>query len=616
MQLETIEKQINEANEAYRNGESIITDQQYDSLLEELELLDPDNKLLDKVGGGHIDESRKSKLPIPMFSMNKVKTIEELEKWFKSKGITRETKLVMTPKYDGASLCVAEGSKQAWTRGDGIEGQKSDEHLSMMNTNNIDDDIITFGEAIIKRDVFIDKYSEEFSNARNLAGGKLNDKTPKEILNDVDYIRYGLVGRDFLYKSDLLDHLNEQQQHKVPYKLVVIGDLTVENLKELFLEWSEVYEIDGIIIEVNSEPFREELGREKNGNPCYARAYKGDFTEVKETKINNITWEISKQGLIKPVMNVDSINLEGVNVTNVTGNNAKFMKVNDLGVGSVIKVTRSGGVIPKLVGIVSTTGFELPDVGVEIGWNETEVELITLEETEDQKLKQLISFFEIMEVDNMGEGIVKQFFDNGFNTVEKILSMTKDDMLELEKFGDKKADKLLQSIEDKKNIPLSKVQHGSGMFKNLGSKKLVLLEDLYETTKFLNTSATQKIIDVIVEREGFSVISANSYLEGIVKYNEWVKPLESLLNIVKTEKKEVVIGGGLDGQTYLFTGVRRGDLEEMLIGKSANISKSMSKKVTHLVCKDKSSRSSKMLKAIDNGCVIMDVNDLEEMLSI
>ena len=475
MNKHDIERKIKESNEAYRNGESILSDQQYDMLLDDLKKLDPNSKLFDEIGGETIEASRKSKLPISMFSMNKVKSVDELKKWFKSKNISEQIELVLTPKFDGASLVVVESDKKAWTRGNGIEGQESDEHLEKMNTNNIDDDVITFGEAIMKRDVFEQKeYSSTFSNPRNLVSGKLNDKTPTDILKDIDYIRYGLVGKDFQTKSDSLYYLNEKQKHKVQYKISFLEDLTEENLSELYLEWSEVYEIDGIIVEINLESIRKSLGRERNGNPSYARAYKGEFTEVKETIIEDITWEISKQGLIKPVMNVKSINLDGVNVTNVTGNNAKFMKINELGIGSVIKVTRSGGVIPKLVDVVKSTGFKLPNIGVEIGWNDNNVELITLEETDDQKLKQLISFFRIMEVDNLGEGVVKQFFENGFDTVKKILSMKKEDMIKLDKFGVRKSQKIVDSINEKRTMTISKLQHASGLFKNLGSKKLFI----------------------------------------------------------------------------------------------------------------------------------------------
>ena len=607
MKVKELEQKINEANKAYRQGEEIITDVQYDSLLEELEALDPENKLLNKIGLEVSDESRKSKLPIPMFSMDKVKTVDEIKKWLISKNIPLSTELVLTPKYDGASLCISEITKEAWTRGNGIEGQKSDEHLKSINTNNINEDVITFGEAIMKRDVFLEKYSNEWSNPRNLVSGKLNDKKPSDILNDVDYIRYGMVGKEFNKKSDLLDFLNEKQKHKVEYKLTSFVDLTEENLKYIFSKWSKVYEIDGIIIEINDQSTRDDLGRETNNNPSYARAFKSpSFSEYKETIIESIEWEISKQGLVKPVMVVKPIEIEGVTITRCTGNNAKFMKVNEIGVGSKVKILRSGGVIPKLVEVIESTGFELPIIdGVEIGWNENEVELITLEETDEQKLKQLISFFEIMEVDNLGEGVVKQFYEAGFDTVEKILKMTKEDMMKLDKFGVRKAQKIVDSINEKRTMTISKLQHASNLFKGLGSKKLILLEHLYD----LNNVSVDKITSI----EGFSDISAKSYLDSIERFKSFVNGLDGLIKMVPSKQESS--SNRLENFNVVFTGVRRKDLNEIIESNGGKIGSSVSKNTTHLVMKQKGSGSSKEKKALSLGVTILTVEELEEFLN-
>lgn len=605
MNIQELEQKINEANKAYRQGEEILTDVQYDSLLEELEVLDPDNELLNKIGL-EVSDDRKERLPIDMASMNKVKTFDEILKWFRSKGIPQSSLLTLTPKYDGASFCVKESTKQGWTRGNGVEGQRSDSHLSKMNTDTINDDIITFGEVIMKRSVFESKYSEDFSNPRNLVAGQLNHKTPNDILTDVDLIRYGLVGKEFKTKSEELKYLNSNQKIKVPFKTLTVDGISEEYLKDLFIEWSKEYEIDGIIIEVDDVELRKKLGREvSSNNPCFARAFKGNFEEVKETIVENITWHISKNGLLKPVMNVKSINLDGVNVTNVTGNNAKFLKDLNIGVGSKITVKRSGMVIPKLVEVIESTGFELPIIdGVEIGWNDNGVELITESVTNEQRFKQLVSFFTILEVENLGEGIIKQFFDAGFDTPTKVLKMTKEDMMGLDKFGVRKAKKVIDSINEKRNVTLSKLQHSSGFFTNLGSKKLVLLEDLDETAT----------IDKIIEREGFSEISAKSYLDGIVKFNEWVKELDGLITISKTEKK-VSSSNSLESMNFVFTGVRRKDLESIITDNGGVIGSSVSKKTTHLIMKQKGSGSSKEKKALSLGVTIMEVEELETMLN-
>ena len=305
-------------------------------------------------------------------------------------------------------------------------------------------------------------------------------------------------------------------------------------------------------------------------------------------------------------MNVKTIQLDGVNVTNVTGNNAKFLKDLNIGIGSKITVKRSGMVIPKLVEVIEATGFEIPTIeGVDVKWNENGVELITDTVTDEQRFRQLLSFFEILEVENMGEGIVRQFFDNGFDTPAKVLKMTKDDMVKLDKFGVRKAEKVINSINEKRNVTLSKIQHASGFFNNLGSKKLLLLEDLNETAT----------INQIVEREGFSEISANNYLDGIVKYNEWVKELDGLVFISKTEVKKAS-GSGLDGMAFVFSGVRRSDLNEIIEDMGGRVASGISKKTTHLVMKVKGTGSAKEKKALDLGQTILTVDELEEMLGV
>ena len=251
--IQELVDQITKANIAYRNSDEIITDSMYDALLEELEELDPDNELFSNIGGETMDETRKEKHNIPMFSMTKVKTIEKIEKWAKSKGIPMNTLCVLSSKLDGASLTVNEKMNKSLSRGDGEYGQNCDSHLKLINRKQITvtPNVFTYGELIMSRDKFIKNYSEDYANPRNLAAGQINHKTPTEILTDCDYISYGLVGMDFDTKSEELEFLNENQQTKIDFKLSRLSDLTEENLKELFMEWNTTYEIDGIIIEVN-----------------------------------------------------------------------------------------------------------------------------------------------------------------------------------------------------------------------------------------------------------------------------------------------------------------------------------------------------------------------------
>ena len=605
--IDRIVEKLEEANEKYRQGNPIMSDYDYDQLLETLFDYDPENEYFNKVGIEVLDDSRKVKLPIPMFSMNKIKTMEEISDWCRLKGISKNEEVIITPKFDGLSLCVDEIKNSATTRGDGFIGQNSNEHYKLIN-NKLSKDTnftITYGEVIMSKSKFLDKYSNDFANPRNLVAGMLNSKTlHQDTLKDIDYIKYGGVIEGLSTKKELIDELNNNQDIKVSYHISKISDLSESLLIDLFKEWSIDYEIDGLIIEVNNLKLQEELGRETStSNPCFSRAFKHiSFVENKITTVTGITWNISKQGLLKPVLQVEPINLDGVTVSNVTGNNAKFVKDNGLGVGSKIRIIRSGMVIPKIVEVLESVEFVMPTIeGVELGWNEAGVELITLTETDEQKLKQIVAFFEILEADNVGEGVITQLWDAGYQTIEAVLNATKKDLESIDRFGKRKAAIVFDSIKKATtNVELSKLQHATGFFKGLGSKKLALLEFDEKPT-----------LEQVMSIEGFAEISAKSYLDSYDKFFTFVGNLP----VTIAEKVEAVqVGDDLANTSFVFTGVRRADLEEVITSKGGKIGSSVSKTTTHLVMKAKGSGSSKETKAISLGVTILTIDELEDML--
>jgi DNA ligase (NAD+) len=295
--------------------------------------------------------------------------------------------------------------------------------------------------------------------------------------------------------------------------------------------------------------------------------------------------------------------LDGVTVSNVTGNNARFVKDMGIGVGAKVVVKRSGMVIPKIIDVVETVEFVEPKIeGVEIGWNDAGIELITLSETEDQQIKKIVAFFEILEADNVGEGVVLQLWDAGFKTIKSILTANVSDFEKIEGFGKRKAKIVHDSIKKSTtNVQMSKVQHASGIFSGLGSKKLALLEHFSE----------KPTIDQVMEIEGFAEISAKTYVENFDSFVEFIKNLP----ITIEEKKEVVLAGtDLEGKMFVFTGVRRKDLEEVIESRGGKIGSSVSKNTTYLVMKSKGSGSSKETKAISLGVGILTVEELEDLL--
>lgn len=606
--IDRIVEKLEESNNKYRQGNPIMSDYDYDQLLETLLECDPENEYFNKVGIEIIDDSRKVKLPIPMFSMNKIKTMEEVSDWCRLKGISKDEEVIITPKFDGLSLCVDEKKDSATTRGDGFIGQNSNEHYKLIN-NKLSKNTnfsITYGEAIMSKKVFLDKYSKEFANPRNLVAGMLNSKTLHDILEDIDYIKYGGIIDGLSTKKELIDELNNNQDIKVSYHISNINNLSENLLIDLFKEWSIDYEIDGLIIEINNLKLQEELGRETStSNPCFSRAFKHiSFVENKITTVTGITWNISKQGLLKPVLQVEPINLDGVTVSNVTGNNAKFVKDNGLGIGSKIRIIRSGMVIPLIVEVLETVDFIQPTIeGVEIDWNESGIELITLTETDDQKLKKIVAFFEILEADNVSEGVITQLWDAGYKSIKDILNLKKVDLEKIDRFGKRKAQIVFDSVQKSvSNVQLSKLQHATGIFKGLGSKKLVLLEGF----------TTKPTIDQVMSIEGFAEVSAKSFVDNYDLFFNFVKDLP----ITILEKVEVAkVGTDFEGKSFVFTGVRRTDLESVIESRGGKISSGVSKNTTYLVMKAVGSGSSKENKAIELGVEVITVEQLETLLN-
>ena len=175
-------------------------------------------------------------------------------------------------------------------------------------------------------------------------------------------------------------------------------------------------------------------------------------------------------------------------------------------------------------------------------------------------------------------------------------------MNELEGFGKRKSLIVFNSIQSKmKDVTLSKLQHATGLFKGLGSKKLLLLEHFEE----------KPTINQIIEIEGFAETSAKSYLDGWDKFYQFVEDLP--VTWKRTEKVESV-SDDLNGKVFVFTGVRRKDLNEVIESRGGKIGSSVSKTTTHLVMNSKGSGSSKEKKAIELGCEILTVEELENIL--
>ena len=611
--IEDKKKTLQQWNDAYRTGEALVDDITFDTLLESLP---EDDQLKSKVGF-EVHDQRKTELPLPMYSMDKVKSHEEILKWMESKDIPEDETVVITPKYDGLSFLLQPSTGKAYTRGNGKFGQRSNEHYLKLSTDKNYSppqelkERHLIGEVIMPRRTFSDKYSEQYKNPRNLVAGLFNQKEPDDMLQDVNFIAYG-IGEENESKADSLKLIDQFNVISLPSHFCKLQELNDEFLIELFEKWNTDYEIDGLIIEVERRKLRLSLGREKNSNPAYSRAWKGFQAQSAETSIQDITFQVSKDGRLAAVAHIEPVSLDGVTVSNVTLYNAGMMKEKGWGIGAQVKIIRSGMVIPKIIETLQpvepTLPSTCPSCNTPVSWDENQIHLMCSNKNECRSIQvqSMVSFFKVMEIEEVGEKLVEQLYDSGFKNIETILKMTQEDFLNQDRFAEKKAILVHDSIHSKcKNVPLEKIQHASGCFFGLGTKKLILLNAYRDPQQ-------QPSIEEISNIDGYSEISAKAYLSGI--HHFWAF-LDTLPITLLPYQEALSEDGPMTGMRLCFTGFRDKDLEQKVTQAGGKIVSGVNGKTTHLVAKDITGKSSKLKKASDLGMTLWNKESLENYLS-
>lgn len=647
-----VAEEIKKLNKLYRIGNTKVTDKEYDKLLSDFKNFDQNNEIF-KFGVIESEEDvnpeRKERLKYPMFSLDKEWSIEDIHKWLKNKGLPLSTLLVITAKYDGISVLKDEWNNKAWSRGDGTFGETIHEHCKKLNENSSNINIFTIGEMLIPKPIFSSRTfyrdnGEPFKNARNMIAGLKNNDTPSDDLVYAKHVRYGFANED--YSKDKIEQLEliKKEINDIPYKVYRADELDVDELNILFFEWGEEFDVDGLVIDINDKNIRKQLGRGKNNNPAYSKAYKNsDWSEVNEVPYRWIEWNLSKTTALKPVVLLEPFDVEGVTIKRATGYNAKFIQDNNIGVGSVMKVIRSGGVIPKIVGVVEKGEVKLPkfcpSCGNTLKWNENNVDLICdNSDCEEINFQKLVFFFVRFKITDFGEKTISKFNKSGYNTVKKILEMSLDDIKSIDGMAEKSANKLLKEFDEKvKNVPFHIIGHASGCFENLGSKKLKIIVDgiknmdmTYNTFKYCFINHTYEdlpkllssydSIDIIKNElnsiSGMSDISSKNFLNGLIKFSNFIKDLN--INIVDDKVKEIVIdtdsGVDLSGRIFVFTGFRDAELQSKIESCGGEVKSGVTKATTDLLVKDENSTSSKIKKAKENGVNVIQVDKFKETL--
>lgn len=637
--------EIKRYNELYRAGNTQISDKEYDKLVKELKRIDPENEWFKHIEPAPVSKRRKVKLPVPMKSLNKVKDIKSLLNWAESIGLTSSDYVIITPKFDGLSLLHNEKTGKAYSRGGAEnEGQDCSAHYkAATKIVNVKTPLaFTFGELVFSHNSWMKHFygkaapdtGDKYKSPRNTAAGLLNRDEPSENLMYVDFFRYGIDEvslENFLRYEDIYLYLCKTFSQPELFLKVTVGELTTELCLDLYKKWMLQYYIDGLVIYANEIKVWDAVGRQgTTGNPNYAIAYKDpSFTETFETVVNDITWKVSKSGALKPVVNIETVDTGDCNMENPTGYNAKWVYEHRIAKGAEIIVTRSGGVIPKILETVKPASTrELQSLWKELShcphcqspteWNGSGIELMcTNPKCDGIKLAKIVFFFKTVEAEQMGEETITKMFNAGYTSIKMILNITFDELLEIDGFGEGIANQILDATNKiKQGIEITKLMHASDCFTGIGQVKAktilsqLSIENLnaFYNGRFHTWANNEELKSMKFFQETNTTLQ--SFALGIIPFYEFIAE-NRLLPLPMESRAQDIKGDSCEGLKVCFTGVRDPELEQTIRTNSGEVVSGVSKKTTHLIVADKDSTSTKAEKARQLGIPIMTIDEFK-----
>jgi NAD-dependent DNA ligase len=581
-------------NKMYYNSQPILTDNQYDIIKEYTDKKFPSNITKNEIGA--VVEKNKVKLPYEMASMDKIKPdTGALQEWTqKYKG-----PYVLSCKLDGVSgLYTTEGGqRKLYTRGDGSVGQDVSHliaHLRLPKAKGI----AIRGEFVIPKAIFEEKYKDKFANPRNMVAGIINHKTINEAIKDVHFVAYETIIPAGLKPSDQMNFLGIQNVERVLYKIE--PTLTNEMLSDLLIDWRKnyIYEIDGVIVT------NDAVYPRTSGNPDHAFAFKMVLSDqIAEAKVVDVIWTPSKDGLLKPRVQIEPIQLGGVKIEYATGFNGAFILNNNIGIGATIELIRSGDVIPY-IRAVTVPAPEPKMPSVPYVWNKTHIDIMLENAGEDSTVKEknITGFFKGIEVEGLASGNVVKIINAGYDTVGKIIRMTEQDFLKVDGFKQKMATKLYTGIKEQiEKASLVTIMSASNMFGHGFSE--TRLEPIIQTYPdiLISNESNQEKIRKLTEIKGMAVKTATAFVEKIPDFIAFLKDtrLESKLNTKPTVANvaPVVINHPFNGKTIVVTGLTEKVIEDRVKAIGAKFGSSVSKNTDILVARSITENSGKLDKA-------------------
>jgi DNA ligase (NAD+) len=639
-----------------------ISDAEFDRLVLQLkkleaehpELVTPDSPT-QRVGGKPAEGFRKVEHSRPMLSLDNAYSEEELADWERRvHELTgrKDVAYVCELKLDGMSLALTYENGQlvrGVTRGDGSVGEDVTTNVRTIRSvplsvaaaarkkAGLPADFEVRGEVIMPLAAFR-KMNEErerqglsqFANPRNAAAGTIRTLEPNIVAQRrLDFFAYFLLAKGRYYfdrHSEALKAL-EEAGFKVNRHYAVAKNL--EDVLRFIREWEEKreklpHEIDGVVIKVDSAALQDELGYTGKA-PRWAIAYKY-AARAGTTQVEDIIVQVGRTGKLTPVAVLKPVPIGGTTVSRATLHNMDEIERLGLKIGDFVEVERGGDVIPKVTRVLEDKQhprghqkFHMPErcpvCGGHVVRDEGEVDHRCVNANCPAKLKETIRHFaarSVMNIEGMGEALVDQLCDRGLvKSVADIYDLTKDQLVALERMGEKSAQNLLEEIEASRKLPLERVIYGLGI-RFVGARTAQLLAEHFASLDAL-MHASEEALQQVTEVGPRVSESIRAFFDE-KRNRELVERLRKAGLTFEARKKKR--GTKLAGKTFVLTGTlahhTRDEARRMIEDAGGKVTGSVSKKTDYVVAG--ADPGSKLEKAKELGVKVIGEKDMEELV--
>lgn len=637
---------LKEAGKAYyQESREIMSNFEYDKLYDELVSLEKESGVTlsgsptQQVGYEVLSELPKETHELPMLSLDKTKSVEDLQEWL------GDQKGLLSWKMDGLTIVLTyeDGTlKKAVTRGNGEIGEVITANAKVFANIPLNisykGQLILRGEAVITYSEFerinsgIEDVDAKYKNPRNLCSGsvrQLNSQITAE--RNVHFEAFALV------RADGVDFHNSRKAQfewleAQGFEVVRYEEVTAEILPKAVEGFAQAVEnndipSDGLVLTYDDIAYGESLGRTAKF-PRNSIAFKWQ-DEIRETKLSYIEWSASRTGLINPVAVFEPVELEGTTVSRASVHNLSIMESLELGVGDSIKVYKANMIIPQIEDNLTRSGVRDVPESCPVCGGHTEIRQVndvkslycTNPDCEAKKIKSFTLFVsrDALNIDGLSEATLEKFIQAGFiHEYADIFHLEdhRDAIVEMEGLGQKSYDNLIASVKTAANTTLPRLVYGLG----IAGIGLANAKMLCRKFKFDMDRMRQATEEELVAVDGIGGVLAQAWMDYFAseKNNRIV---DHLLSEVHIEQEQVEEDGEavFEGMNFVVTGsverfANRKELQELIESKGGKVTGSVTAKTAYLINNDVASNSSKNKKAKDLGVPIISEEDFLRML--